>query len=302
MRYRPIEPAIGAAEYDGGDGATLRFGDGVFGAIPADGATFEVTYRCGGGAIGNVAAGAIDRFDRAHPIAAQIVAVTNPLAGEGGRDEEAAAKVREMAPQAFRARQYRAVRSGDYEQAAVTLPWVQRAGTAFRWTGSWLTVFTAADPLGSESLPPERAAELTELLNRRRMAGYESYVAPPRYASLDLEVRICARPDAFRGDVKRAVLAALDAAEHPDGTRGFFHPDRFTFGMGLERSAVEAAIQEVPGVDGVLDVVYRRRGHTPGFVSAPDLVTVARDEIVRVDNDPGRPERGSVRVEVVGGK
>ena len=40
------------------------------------------------------------------------------LPATGGRDEESADKVREMAPQEFRATQYRAVRPEDYEQAA----------------------------------------------------------------------------------------------------------------------------------------------------------------------------------------
>ena len=41
-------------------------------------------------------------------------------------------QIRDMAPQRFRATQYRAVRAQDYERAAMTLPWVQRAGTQFR--------------------------------------------------------------------------------------------------------------------------------------------------------------------------
>jgi hypothetical protein len=302
VRYRATDAAMGMADYDGDDGETIRFGDGPFGAIPADDAVFEVTYRSGAGAGGNVAAGAITRVDRSDPIALKVGSVMNPLPAAGGRDAESADRVREMAPQAFRARQYRAVRSEDYEKAAMTLPWVQQAGTTFRWTGSWLTVFTAADPLGSESLPPGRAAELTSLLNRYRLAGYESFGLAPRYASLDLAVTVCARPDAFSGDVKRGVLAALDASRHVDGTSGFFHPDRFTFGVALERSAVEAAVQRVPGVDGVIAVQYRRRGHTSGFIAMPDVVPVGRDEIVRVANDPSRPDRGSLRVDVLGGK
>jgi predicted phage baseplate assembly protein len=303
MRYRLTDVTVGTTEYDGEDGDTIRFGDGVLGAIPADGAVFEAVYRCGGGARGNVAAGSISRVDAAHPISAQIALVTNPLPGAGGRDQESSEKVRETAPQYFRATQHRAVRREDYEEAATTLPGVvQRAGTSFRYTGSWLTVFTAVDPVGSETLSPGLAADVTDRLNRRRLAGYESFVLPPRYASLDLSVTVCARSEAFRGDVKRAVLIALDATSHLDGTRGFFHPDRFTFGMGLERSTVEAAVQAVSGVDGVVDVRYRRRGHTPGFVAMPDLILVRQDEIVRVDNNPSRPERGSLRVEVVGGK
>lgn len=302
VRYRTVDPAAGIVDYDGDDGATLRFGDGVFGAIPTDGTVFEVLYRAGGGASGNAAAGSLTRLDRTHPVAINILTVTNPLAASGGRDQEPDDQVREMAPERFRATQYRAVRSQDYERAAMTLSWVQRAGTQFRYTGSWLSVFTAVDPKDSESLPDDGLVELTTLLDRYRLAGYEAFALAPRYASLDLEVTVCVRPDAFRADVSQAVLAALDTTTHSDGRRGFFHPDRFTFGVALERSALEAELQEVPGVDGVIELSYRRRGHTRKFIVLPDSVEVGTDEIVRVDNDPDRPERGSVLVKVRGGK
>jgi hypothetical protein len=198
--------------------------------------------------------------------------------------------------------QYRAVRPEDYEKAAETLPWVQRAGTTFRWTGSWLTVFTTVDPKGTTVLPAARRIEVIELLNRYRLAGYESYVPPPRYVGLDLTVYVCAQPDAFRGDVEAAVLAALGTSVLPNGTRAFFHPDNFTFGTPLEPSALEAAIQGAQGVAGVIRIDYRRRGQTPGFVELTDPVTVAANEILRVANDPSRPEAGSVRVYPEGGK
>ena len=47
---------------------------------------------------------------------------------------------------------------------------VQRAGTQLRYTGSWLSVFTTADPEGSESLPEDGLVELTTLLDRYRLA------------------------------------------------------------------------------------------------------------------------------------
>lgn len=296
MRYRALAEVPGAADYDGADGDTIRFGDGAFGAIPADGTIFEVSYRAGAGSRGNVAAGALNRVDPMHPFASTVMAVENPLAAAGGADQEPADRTRELAPQRFRARQFRAVRAEDYDRAATTdLPWVQRAGTAFRYTGSWLSVFTAVDPRASESVSAGQLVELTRLLDRRRLAGYEAFALSPRYASFDLDITVCAHPDAFRGDVKGGVLAALD-------TTGFFHPDRFSFGVALERSALETAIQDVPGVDGVVALYYRRRGHTNDFTVMPDAIVVGKDEIVRVDNNPSRPERGSLRVDVMGGK
>lgn len=303
MRYAPIAQNSDRSvsfDYDGDEGATLRFGDGDFGQIPESGAVFRVRYRIGGGQVSNVAADAIVKVEPA--AALWIQAVTNPFAAAGGADEEADEQVRRRAPHAFRARQFRAVRAADYEAAAATLPWVQQAGTVFRWTGSWLTVFTTVDPAGQDRLSVPHHVALIDLLNRYRLAGYESYVPAPRYAALDLLIHLCARPDAFRGDVEAAVLARLSSVRLPDGVRGFFHVDNFTFGMPLERSALAAAVHECYGVAGILSMQVRRRGVTPGFVAMPDAVTVADDEIIRVDNDPNRPEFGALTVIVEGGK
>ena len=191
-----------------------------------------------------------------------------------------------MAPQTFRAVQYRAVRPEDYEAAAETLPWVQKAGTSFRWTGSWLTVFTAVDPLGSEQISVDEETQLVELLNRRRLAGYESYAPPPDYLSLDLKICVCAQTGWLDGDVEAAVLDRLGSATRPDDATGFFFADRFTFGSPLYRSRLEAAIQGVPGVLGVSAITYRQRGTFAGFVDLPEIVAPSTRQILRVDNDP----------------
>jgi hypothetical protein len=287
-------------EYDGDHGDTIRFGDGNFGSPPETGAVFAVSYRVGVGAEGNLAADTITRFDPS--VIPQVTSVTNPFPAIGGADQESNDSVRRLAPQAFRAVQYRAVRPEDYVAAAEALPWVERAGTVFRWTGSWVSVFTTADPLGSEQITTPEELDLIRLLNRRRLAGYESYAPAPHYVALDLEVYVCARPDAFRGDVKQAVLTALSNVVNPDGTTGFFYTDNFTFGTPLEKSALEATIQTAYGVAGVHDIQYRRRGVILDSIEMPDEVTVATNDILRVDNDPSRPERGSLRVYVDGGK
>lgn len=302
-KFTPIARDFNSApiqDYDGDAGSTIRFGDGIFGGIPVSGDVFQVTYRAGAGAIGNVAADSITKVEPGGP--AWITAVTNPFAASGGADEETDQRIRRLAPQAFRAVQFRAVRPEDYVAAAETLPWVFRAGSVFRWTGSWLTVFTTADPRGSETIPVAEHIELIDLLNRYRMAGYESYAPAPRYVSLDLYVRVCAQPDAFRGDIEAAILKALSSRKFADGTTGFFFADRFSFGTPLERSELEAAVQTAGGVAGVTSIEYRQRGVTPVPVAMGDTVSVGPDQIIRVDNDSSRPERGSLHVEVDGGK
>ncbi len=288
-------------DYAGDGGDTIRFGDGTFGLVPDDGARFAVTYRTAAGAAGNVAAGAITQLG-AGAIAAGLVSVTNPLAASGGADPEPLARIVRLAPQAFRAVTYRAVIPQDYQAAAETLPWVQRAGTAFRWTGSWLSVFTTPDPLGSEQVTAAERTSLIGLLSRYRMAGYESYAPDPQYVSIDLLIDVCAAPTAFRGDVLSAITAALLPAGPPGGPPGFFAPDHFSFGRPLERSVLEAAIQRVVGVAGVLCIRYRLRDRMLVYAEMPSTVSVATNQIVRCDNDPSLAEHGSFQISVEGGR
>src|SRR5205814_10271891 len=120
--------------------------------------------------------GAVVHLDPGQAGAGGGLAVTNPFAATGGADAETAQQIRDRAPQAFRAKPLRVVRASDYVVAAESLPWVLQAGTRFRWTGSWLTVFTTADPNARENLTIQQLEQLSDLLNRRRLAGYESYV------------------------------------------------------------------------------------------------------------------------------
>jgi hypothetical protein len=296
---RPLPSGV-ASDYDGPRGATLRFGDGTFGELPNKGDIFEVRYRISRGMLGNVAPDTITGIDPAW--AATISAASNPFAATGGADAESDEQIRRRAPFAFRTIAYRAVRPEDYNAAAERLAWVQRAGTVFRWTGSWPTVFTTADPRSAGQISRDQHIELIQLLNRYRLAGYECYAPQPRYISLDLQIDLCARPEAFRGDVHAGVREALDPVRQPDGSVGFFHVDNFTLGTDFERSRLEAALQAVPGVAGVRSIKFRRRGHINNFVEMPGAIPFAPGEIFRLDNNASRPERGSYRLQVEGGK
>ena len=288
------QPLVTVQDYDGDNGDTIRFGDVEFGQVPVDGSRFDVIYRTGGGSIGNVAPDSIAQIG---PNTPGVMRVSNPLAATGGSDPEPLAHVQRCAPQAFRATQYRAVLPLDYEKAAKTLPWVEQAGTVFRWTGSWLTVFTTPDPLDSEQATVDEQIQLINLLNRYRMAGYESYVPQAQYVSLDLVVEVCAWPTAFAGDVESAILKILSSS-----AGGFFEHKNFVFGQPLERSRLEAATQGAYGVQGVTCILSRVRGRALCLSEMPDEISVAQDQIIRCDNDPSAPDRGSLKVVVQGGK
>ena len=303
VAYRDVRPdrtgGVPWFEYDGA-GDTVRHGTGEFGELPAAGSTFDVTYRVGAGAAGVVAADSITTVPP--ELAGVLLSATNPFASTGGADAETLEHVRANAPFAFRARQFRAVRAADYDATARELPWVLDAGTSMRWTGSWLTVFTTAQPRAAEQMTLDQHVELVRLLGRRRIAGYEVYTPDPRYAGIDLVVTVCAQSWALRGEVEAAVLTELGTGTRRDGSPAFFAPGRLSFGDPLQRSELEAAVQAAVGVDGVVAVTYRRRGYVPDYVPMPETVPAARDEILRVADDPNHPDRGSLRVVVLGGK
>jgi hypothetical protein len=298
--YRRMGRVIEHRDYASGDGTTVRFGDNRFGRIPAPGTIFEAIYRLGNGRIGNVPARSLEDFD---PTTLPFVAaVTNPIAATDGIDPETPSEIRQQAPDAFRAVTFRAVRPEDYARAAERgLPWIQRAGCAFRWTGSWLTAFVTPDPRNAVGVAEARRLELLRLLDRVRQAGRDVHALPPRYADLDLVIGICVAPEAHKGEVKGLVLEALFGRRGMRPRPGFFSPDNFTFGTPLERSSLEAAIQSVDGVRAVEGIRIRHRGAFDWRPFAELTLAVAHDQVIRVENDPHLPERGSVRLVLEGG-
>jgi hypothetical protein len=287
------------ADYASDEGDTIRFGDSVFGANPNDGMAFAVTYRFGAGSAGNVAADAVSQVDAS--ALSKFFAVDNPLPATGGTDAQTMQSVQRLAPQKFRYNLPRAVLIADYATAAQSLPWVKRAGAQARWTGSWLTMFTTPEPVASEQVAIDQRTQLINLLNRYRMAGTESYVPDPVYISIDLIVELCAEPNAFAAQVKQAVTAALSPTG-PGAASAFFAVSRFVFGQPVQRSALEARIQAIPGVAGVTCIEYRLRDQTLDFLPMGDLVTVGPSQIIRCDNDPSRPNNGALAVVVEGGR
>jgi hypothetical protein len=286
-------------DYANGRGASIQFGNGEFGEVPTRGLNLRVVYRLGHGRRDNVAADSLTDFDSAVlPIG---TTVTNPFGVTDAIDPETPAAARQVAPHAFRAETFRAVRAEDYAAAVEKLDWVQRAGAQFRWTGSWLTLFATPDPKNSFTLSDEHRRDLERQLDRYRLAGRETHGMNPKFANLDLEIHICVAPTSYTGDVKEAVLEVLFGRRGVRPLIGFFSPDNWTFGDPLERARLEAVIQSVPGVRAVEDIYIRRRGWFPKRIFDELVYSVAADEIIRVENNPELPERGAVRLVMEGG-
>lgn len=275
-----------------------RFGNDIHGRRPDSGTAFTASYRVGNGPAGNVGAGAI-----AHVVSteARILAVTNPLPATGGVAPETAAELRRRAPQAFRT-QARAVTPADYAEVTGRLAGVQRAAAGLRWTGSWHTVFVTVDRNGGEPVDDAFAATATAHLDRYRMAGHDIRVRNPIHVSLQIDLLVCVKDDAFRSDVRRGLLEVLGSRRRPDGTRGLFHPDNFSFGQTVFLSPLYAAARTVAGVASVQVTRFTRQGQDDPTPLADGFMPLGALEIARLDNDPNFPEHGVLRLTLHGGK
>ena len=185
--------------------AALRFGDDRHGQRPDAGTTFSATYRVGNGARGNIGADALAHIVAAPGVAGAIASVRNPLAAVGGAEPEKLEDVRQRAPSAFRT-QERAVTPADYAEVAERNPQIQKAAATLRWTGSWRTVFITADRAGGAEVDAGFERELRRFVEPYRMAGQDLEMDAPRPVPLEITLRVCVKPDHFRGDVKAALF------------------------------------------------------------------------------------------------
>lgn len=298
----------------------LRFGDDVLGRRPsdasveasqsgADAAAFVASYRVGNGPAGNVGAETIAHVvsdpDRVRAeLLASLAEIRNPLPAIGGRAPERVDEVRTYAPQAFR-RQERAVTAADWADVAARHPRVSRAVARFRWTGSWNTVFVYVDLVGGEPVDEAIEGELREYLTRYRMAGMDLEVRGPTYVPLDISLSVCLEPGYLPEQVQRLLERRFSSARLSDGSLGFFHPDRFSFGQPVYLSAILAAASEVSGVrwlDATPTTPEQQPPHRFERLWAPDdgalaagRIPIGELEIARCDSDPSMPERGQIR-------
>ncbi|MFB6608713.1 baseplate J/gp47 family protein [Agromyces sp. NPDC056379] len=288
-------------EVDGTGAPSLRFGDGVHGVMPAVGAAILVQGRFGTGPEGDIGADSLAHVVVSDARAALgIDTVTNPLPATGGTAPEPAAVVRARAPEAFRVPQ-RAVTVADYAWAAQRHPGVSNALAQSRWTGSWQTIILYVDRIAGRAVDGAFEKDLLAHLEFYRLAGFDVAVRAARPAPLDIELSVCADPDAIRTVVAERVRTALRPIG-AGGARGFFHPDFFTFGTPLYLSRLVAAVMAVPGVQSVTPRVFQRFARMAQNELTLGVIRPSAAEVLELRDDPSFPEHGRLRLEMGGGR
>lgn len=291
--------------------SVLRFGNGSNGrALPA-GATIHAEFQAGGGHAGNIGA---DQLVHLRPLtgalSGAVLAVTNPFDVSDGRDPEPAERIRRNAPEAFRARQLRAVTLADYVRRAEEVPGVARAVARYAWSGSWRTVRIAIDPAGftvagdalSDALWGELYPRVASHLEALRLIGEDLELRPPRYVPLEIGVVVCADPAYWREDIRAVLEMEFSDTWTADGRRGFFHPDQWSFGQALHRSAIAGRIDRIAGIGHIVRIVMKRFSAPQPGLPGTEVLELAFDEVLLLANDPDHLERGRISFEIQGGR
>jgi len=202
---------------------TVSFGDGTRGMIPPRGtANVRATYVTGGGAAGNVPAGAVSGFQQS---LAFVDAVTNPVAAAAGADAEPTAAVADRAARELRDRN-RAVAPADYERLAMDasrrlararcLPAMDREG-AYR--PGWVTVLivpesAAPRPAPSATLRETVHGSLADHAPAALVGVDQLVVRGPSYVTARVDADIVATGGSI-ADLEKRARVALRSFLHP---------------------------------------------------------------------------------------
>jgi hypothetical protein len=178
----------------------------------------------------------------------------------------------------------RAVRSEGYRPP--NLAGVQQAGAKARWTGSWLSVCRKS--IGAFSLSAELRAEV-QVLDGVQQVGRE-FLRDPRYLNLDLEIEICVQPS-YPGQVQERVIEAL-TIRRPACKAESFTRTTSPSGHRCARTALRPRCRPL-GVLAVEEIRLRAR-RLDWRVFEENVFAVSDDQILRLQNDPRFPDRGSL--------
>lgn len=244
-----------------------------------------LSYRYGGGAAGNVGAGAISSLTGIGG-----VEVGNPLPAVGGSDAPALADALDTIPGIVH-RHDRAVIAADFEALALEVDGVARANTLARMhpdnprseaAGVVSVVAFGPGDAGTAHAPlPDLGLlrRVARYLDARRLVTTELYVIPPEYVEIHIAVGLQLREgyqaDAVRrwvDQILRRFLAPLPTGG-PDG-------EGWPLGRDVRRAELEAVAVQVEGVEYLEDL---RLGRVePGGLAERPLIELEKWQVPAV--------------------
>ena len=230
----------------------ISFGDGIHGEIPPFDATISCRYTTSMGAKGNIPANLV--------WSGRTAKVENYFPAAGGKDPQTIEEAYVTFKKDFRT-PYQAVTGEDFAYLAIHTPGLRVARAKALSYPIDNRVEVIVVPFSFQKLIYPSDGFLKTVcyhLDRHRLITTKVKAIPPRYAliSVKTELKILEneREDAVRKRVKEALDLFLDPI------RGWKDHQGWPFGHSVYESDIYALIEEVEGVDCVLDVVLGAEG------------------------------------------
>lgn len=212
---------------DQNDRATVRFGNGVSGAMPKG--TGSSGYKTGGGAAGRVEQNKLRVFEQTSWMDSLgntlAPTITNPQPSSGGTDRQSVAQIKERAPASIRTLN-RTVAREDFEVNALRLPAVARALMLTRnedagipENSGQLFIVPVGGGMPSQALKDQVMNMVTVVYPHT--LTFDVGVYDPIYKDVDIFAVVYFRPGFTKSVVVSAIranLAAFFSAQNADGT------------------------------------------------------------------------------------
>jgi len=160
----------------------------------------------------------------------------------------------------------------------------------------------AIDPFARKTGDQDLLDVVRRHLYPYRKIGHDLKVGMAVHVPLDIHLVVHVAPQYLRGHVEAALRDTFSNRMLPDSRPGFFHPDRLTFGQGIYLSHLVAAAQAIVGVESVEVAKLERLGEGPDEEIENGILPLGPLEIAQLDNDPNFPERGTLTLEMEGGR
>jgi hypothetical protein len=138
---------------------------------------------------------------------------------------------------------------------------------------------------------------LRRVIERQRMVGQEVLLQDTTLVGIVLSISVRIAGDYYRSEIQDAVREAL-----VDPSDGFFAPGGLRFGEDLVASDLIELLMALDGVESVCINRMKRIGSIYADQSGSGRVVLEGHEVAVLEDDATRPERGSLRIVLHGGK
>ena len=290
--------------------ANLLFGDGDHGMEPKKSSDrffykYHASYKIGNGTRGNVGKQAITSITQSSSFDPRgiIIKLYNPDDAKGGIDYEDIESARLISPEKILHTKERAVTENDYREIVKRYPGVDHVYIKFQWTGSWYTVFIAIDRKDNKKIDENFKRGLNQYLDNFKLSCYDIQIKEPIFVPLYIKLKIWLKPNILKSEVRRLLFKKFSNIDLDDGTKGFFHPDNFTFGQSLYLSKIYQHVMQIIGILSVEVLTFARLGRIVEDEENKDtgFIKIKKNEIIRLDNDSNLPKNGKIDFVIEGG-